>query len=87
MKTLQREKDFKALEIAKQIPRNIIRIPQGMSGEHLRPREMPNSQRTRHGVDKAEVYRLYDEGKTQVEIAKIFRVTNRTISYHIRNRK
>ena len=75
-------KGEKALAIAKNIPRTQIYVPRGITGEILSQHN--GFTRGINGgkkIDHSEVIKMLNDGHTQSEVARKFRITSQAVSY------
>ena len=78
----ERQRGLKALEIAKAIPRKVIYIPRGITGDILTdsPTYYQKS-RKRKNIDHREVLKMLKDGVSQTETARKFSITKQMVSY------
>lgn len=75
-------KGEKALAIAKSIPRKVVFVPRGITGE-IFSQKSPSNRGINGGknIDHAEVLRMLNDGVQQSKVAKHFKVSSQAISY------
>ena len=77
-----RQNGLKALVIAKKIPREIVFVPRGISGDMLaQNRNLNRGRNNSNKLDHSEVLKMLNEGVKQSVVAKHFKVSSQAISY------
>jgi hypothetical protein len=77
-----RENGLKALALAQKIPRKIVFIPRGITGDILgQNKSLSRGRNNSNKLDHSEVLKMLNEGVKQSVVAKHFKVSSQAISY------
>ena len=77
-----RQNGLKALALAQKIPRKIVFIPRGITGDMLcQNTSLSRGRNNSNKLDHSEVLKMLNEGVKQSVVAKHFKVSSQAISY------